>query len=104
MTTKNYILKTLKSNKRRFSKLGITSIGLFGSYIRNEQSKDSDIDLLIDFDPEKENFENYMAVYDLFEQLFKMKSRSRYKKWFKSLYRTKNSKRSAICIKIPKNT
>ncbi len=31
----------------------------------------SDIDLLIDFEPEKENFNNFMAVYDLFENLFK---------------------------------
>jgi predicted nucleotidyltransferase len=26
---------------------------------------------LIDFEAEKENFDNYMAVYDLFEKLFK---------------------------------
>jgi predicted nucleotidyltransferase len=26
---------------------------------------------LIDFEPEKENFDNYMAVYDVFEALFK---------------------------------
>jgi uncharacterized protein len=39
--------------------------------LRNEQSDTSDIDLLIDFDPEKENFDNYMAVYDIFESLFK---------------------------------
>jgi len=53
------------------SKFGVKNIGLFGSYVRNEQSDKSDIDLLIDFEPEKENFDNYMAVYDLFENLFK---------------------------------
>lgn len=53
------------------SKYGLSAIGLFGSYLRNEQSAKSDIDLLIDFDPEKENFDNYMAVYDIFETLFK---------------------------------
>ena len=70
MTTKENILKTLKSNKLKLSKFGIRDVGLFGSYIRNEQSNDSDIDLLIDFEPEKENFDNYMAVCDLFEKLF----------------------------------
>jgi hypothetical protein len=25
---------------------------------------------LIDFEPEKENFDNYMAVYDILEKLF----------------------------------
>jgi hypothetical protein len=71
MTTKENILKTLKANKPKFSKFGIINIGLFGSYIRGEQSSESDIDLLIDFEPEKENFDNFMAVYDLFEKIFK---------------------------------
>ncbi|MNT65979.1 Nucleotidyltransferase domain protein [compost metagenome] len=71
MTTKENILKTLKSNKLNLSKLGISNAGLFGSYVRNEQSNESDIDLLIDFEPGKENFDNYMAVYDLFEKIFK---------------------------------
>ena len=70
MTTKENILKLLKSNKSKLSDLGIRNVGLFGSYIRNEQSSESDIDLLIDFEPEKENFDNYMAVYDLFEKIF----------------------------------
>jgi predicted nucleotidyltransferase len=71
MTTKENILKILKANKPKFSKFGIRNIGLFGSYIRGEQSSESDIDLLIDFEPEKENFDNFMAVYDLFEKIFK---------------------------------
>ena len=70
MTTKERILKTLKSNKIALSKFGIRNVGLFGSYFRNEQSSESDIDLLIDFEPKKENFDNYMAVYDLFEKIF----------------------------------
>jgi predicted nucleotidyltransferase len=71
MPTKEYILSTIKSKEREVSRYGIKSIGLFGSYARDEQSEDSDIDLLIDFEPEKENFDNYMAVYDIIEKLFK---------------------------------
>ncbi|KAF0152168.1 MAG: DNA polymerase subunit beta [Ignavibacteria bacterium] len=71
MTTKENILKTLESNKLKLSEFGIRKVGLFGSYISNEQSSGSDIDLLIDFEPEKETFDNYMAVYDLFEKIFK---------------------------------
>ncbi|OYU82107.1 MAG: DNA polymerase subunit beta [Flavobacterium sp. BFFFF1] len=71
MTTKENILKKLKSKKLALSKFGIRNVGLFGSYLRDEQSNESDIDLLIDFEPEKENFDNYMAAYDLFETLFK---------------------------------
>ena len=71
MTTKENILTILKNQKQLFSTYGVSSIGLFGSYLRNEQSIKSDIDLLIDFEPEMENFDNYMAVYDIFENLFK---------------------------------
>ena len=71
MTTRENILNTLRIHKQEFSNLGIRNVGLFGSYSRNEQSAGSDIDLLIDFEPEKENFDNYMAVYDLFEIIFK---------------------------------
>lgn len=60
-------------NKPKLSELGIRKVGLFGSYLRNEQTHESDIDLLIDFDPEQENFDNYMAVYNLFERIFKNK-------------------------------
>ncbi len=71
MTTKENIIKALKTNKPELSKFGVVNVGLFGYYLRNEQSGTSDIDLLIDFEPGKENFDNYMAVYDIFESIFK---------------------------------
>ncbi|HDR52431.1 MAG TPA: DNA polymerase subunit beta [Mariniphaga anaerophila] len=71
MTNKEYILSTLKSKRVDFSAIGIREVGLFGSYVRDEQTEKSDIDILIDFDPEKETFDNYMAVYELLEKLFK---------------------------------
>jgi uncharacterized protein len=71
LKNKEYILATLRNHKPELTKLGIRDIGLFGSYVRGEQSATSDIDILIDFDPEMENYDNYMAVYDIFQQLFK---------------------------------
>ena len=71
MLTKDYILKTLKEHKPELLKLGIRYVGLFGSYSREESYGNSDIDILIDFEPDQESFDNYMAVYDLLEELFK---------------------------------
>lgn len=70
MTTKNFILKTLEANRSQFSSIGVRDVGLFGSYVRDEQTENSDIDILIDFDPEKETYDNFLAVYDLLEKLF----------------------------------
>lgn len=71
MTTKDNILSTLRNHKSELSKYGVLNVGLFGSYLHNEQSLKSDIDLLVDFDPEKESFDNYMSVYDIIESIFK---------------------------------
>jgi predicted nucleotidyltransferase len=71
MTSKDQILSEIKQQKRKLQNLGIVRIGLFGSYVREEQSDKSDIDILIEFEPEKENFDNYMYVYDILENLFR---------------------------------
>jgi predicted nucleotidyltransferase len=49
---------------------GVNKIGLFGSYVRNEQQSQSDIDFLVDFEPEKETFDNFMNLYNYLEKLF----------------------------------
>lgn len=71
MKSKEYILAELKQHKIELHNLGVDKVGLFGSYVRGEQSDKSDIDILIEFIPEKENFDNYMRVYDILEALFK---------------------------------
>ncbi len=70
MISKEQILLAIRSNKTEISRLGIKDIGLFGSYVREEPSDTSDIDILIDFEPGRETFDNYMAIYDMLERLF----------------------------------
>lgn len=71
MLNKQNIKNKLINQKERLKSYGIRQIGLFGSYVRNEQTSDSDIDLLVDFNPEKETFDNFMSVSDLLEKIFK---------------------------------
>lgn len=68
---KQTILKKLSALKINLVQYGVSQLGLFGSSVRNEQTPSSDIDILIDFHPEKETFQNYMAVCDMLEDLFK---------------------------------
>jgi len=70
MTNKQAILEKIKSAQHDMSKYGIKSIGLFGSYVRNEQTETSDIDILIDFEPGKETYDNLLSAYAFLEQLF----------------------------------
>lgn len=71
MTSKENILGNLTDSKSKLKVFGIRNIGLFGSYSRNEQTKNSDIDILVDFEPAMETFDNLMAVYDYLEDIFK---------------------------------
>ncbi len=71
MLSKEIILKYIKSKKELLIRNGVKEIGLFGSFSKNTQHKDSDIDILIDFFPEQETFDNLMAVNDILENTFK---------------------------------
>ena len=70
MITKDSILTTLRKHKLQLASFGVSRVGLFGSYVRNEQQPQSDIDILVDFVPEKETFDNFMGVTDCLETLF----------------------------------
>ncbi|MCL4558949.1 MAG: nucleotidyltransferase family protein [Deltaproteobacteria bacterium] len=51
MKTKDEILRTIKSEFPKLNeKYGVKKIGLFGSYSRGEQTKHSDVDLLVEFE------------------------------------------------------
>ncbi|MDI6807726.1 MAG: nucleotidyltransferase family protein [Candidatus Eisenbacteria bacterium] len=66
--TKEEIKRILSANKEVLKRYKVESIALFGSYVRNEQREDSDIDLLVELkEPTYDNFIN--LVFSL-EELF----------------------------------
>lgn len=64
------VMQKLSDAKERLRQYGVNAVGLFGSTVRGENRKDSDIDILIDFAIDKETYFNYLAVCALLEQLF----------------------------------
>ena len=70
MLTKEQILETITSHQLQIKKLGVEKIGLFGSYSRNEQTENSDIDILVSFRPSEETFDNLMDLSFLLQSLF----------------------------------
>ncbi len=71
MRKREDILEDLLGVKSKVADFGIREMGLFGSFQRNEQTETSDIDILIDFVPQKETYDNFLAVYDLIDEIFK---------------------------------
>lgn len=62
------IKKILNKNKSQFQKsFKVKEIGIFGSYIKNEQTKKSDLDILVEFESPIDFFdyielEEYLTV------------------------------------------
>jgi len=66
--TDKEILKTLREHSDILRRYKIKKIGLFGSYVRGEQKKNSDIDFLVEF--ERPDFDNFMDAAFYLEDLF----------------------------------
>ena len=50
ISNKKQIVDLLNQNSQRLEELGVKRIGVFGSFVRGEQTDKSDIDLLVEFD------------------------------------------------------
>ena len=70
MLTAEIILGMLENNKNKIGQYGVKRIGLFGSYCKNEQKKESDIDILVEFKKGEKTFDNYMDLKFFLEALF----------------------------------
>lgn len=68
--TKKDILDSIAESHVVFNRLGVKSIGLFGSFQRNEVKDDSDVDLLVEFHSGKKSFDNFMELAFYLEDLF----------------------------------
>ncbi len=52
--TRSNILTILASNAATLRRdFGVTHLSLFGSYVRDEARADSDVDILVEFDPDR---------------------------------------------------
>ena len=72
--TKREIMKILKRREGELThEFKVKEIGLFGSYIRGEQNKKSDIDILVEFTEQGITFDNYMNLKFYLEELFSAK-------------------------------
>mgnify|MGYP001599930330 FL=1 len=60
------IMGFLRKHKDILTQYQVKRIGLFGSYLRGQQSGASDVDFLVEF--VKPSFDNYMGLLEFLEQ------------------------------------
>lgn len=63
------IIAVLRDNKSDIEKYGVDRIGLFGSYSKDQQTVNSDVDVLVRFKKERKTFDNYMDLKFYLEDL-----------------------------------
>jgi predicted nucleotidyltransferase len=67
--TKEKILSQIKAQEDQLCALGVKRMGLFGSFVRDRQRADSDVDFLVEFHPGRKTFDNYMQLAFFLEDL-----------------------------------
>lgn len=67
------ILSSLASSRQRIRELGVKKLGLFGSFARGDHTEESDVDFLVEFEAGKKNYDNFIELAFLLEELFNRK-------------------------------
>jgi len=73
MITKEEIKREILAKREELARYGVKRLGIFGSFVRNEQRPDSDLDILVEYLPGKKNFNNYIQLAFLLEDTFHRK-------------------------------
>jgi predicted nucleotidyltransferase len=68
--TKDAIVADIRKSRQQLLSYGVRSIGLFGSFARGQAGPKSDVDLLVEFEPDKKTFDNFIDACFLLEDLF----------------------------------
>lgn len=69
VTTREQVIERLHQAEAKIRGLGVRRLALFGSFARGEPHSDSDVDLLVEFEPEQKTFDHFLALSDLLDEL-----------------------------------
>jgi len=62
------IVARIQRHAQDLRRLGVSRLGLFGSFQRDASGPDSDVDLLVEFVPGEKSFDHFMALSFLMEE------------------------------------
>ncbi len=63
------VIERLKSAEAAIRALGVRRLALFGSFVRETASLDSDVDVLVEFEPEQKTYDRFLDLSELLEHL-----------------------------------
>lgn len=69
MNSAQMIVDQITASKSALQQYGVTRIGVFGSVARGEATDESDVDLLVEFEPGKKTYRNFFGTATYMESL-----------------------------------
>jgi predicted nucleotidyltransferase len=66
---KEEVLAIIRNHQKEIRNLGVRRYGFFGSFVREQDTEQSDIDILVEFEPGQKTFDNFMQLAFLLEEL-----------------------------------
>ena len=67
--TKGQLLAIMKERQEEIKRFGVRQCGLFGSFVRQQHTEESDIDILVEFEPGQKTFDNFMQLAFFLEEI-----------------------------------
>ena len=69
VSTKAEVLEILEENQTVLNALGVHQLSLFGSFLHEQITAESDVDLFVEFEPDKKTFTNFSNLVFFLEDL-----------------------------------
>lgn len=69
VNSKQQLFAALQQRKKEIKAFGVNRLGIFGSFVRNEVKEKSDVDFYVEFNAGKKNFDNFMDLAFLLQDI-----------------------------------
>ncbi len=69
VNNKSELFSAFLRHQARLKHFGVKRCGVFGSFARGMQSDESDVDILVEFEPGKKSFDNFMGLAFFLEEM-----------------------------------
>lgn len=66
---KQALISLLKANNQKLKSYGVSRLSIFGSFITGKFNADSDVDLLVDFNPGQKSYDSFMDLSFFLEDI-----------------------------------
>ena len=67
--SKQKVMDLIEANSTALRSFGVRRLALFGSFAKECQTPESDVDILVEFDAARKTFDNFVGLADFLEEL-----------------------------------